>query len=524
MMQVIVALLILLFSNIIFPAFAGDKNGLYAKEQTQVFLSYQNLVELSKVEDPKGELFKKYQMQLLTPIIKQPKNPSEGFLNDKSIGQFFRVAHWNIERGFNADKIKKVFESRGKYLSGGDLNDELAALSLSDIVLLNEVDYGVPRTNYENIAEKIAASLGYGYIFAPEFIEVDPYQLGVKKFTEDEKLFLEKSALEQLENIQKEKYLGLHGSAILTKYPILSARVIRLPNCYGWYVEEARKLSSIEYVRRGAADKVFSAKILTELRHGSRMALVADLMLPSNQVVTVVSTHLENRCLPECRFDQFQHLLNRLITVRTPLIIGGDFNTTSTDASPVTVKKEVLKKVKDPEFFAKQALVAITPIGLAENLVLSFFNKARQYKNPTKKDIPIILPNKEGRLFELLKDFVFSDNETFDVRGIPEKSYRAKAGFLSDSNEIALKGYAETFELPRALGVGKFKLDWFFVKPYGLNMSNNKQGSYTFAPHFGRTLKLANNAFSKSGESISDHYPIVVDIPIRDPRLLNKKD
>lgn len=517
MMRLPVLLTILLFACS--PVYAKAGYNQLVKEKHGVFISYEDLVELSKVEKPTGALLEKYNKQLNNPIIKQPVLKQDKFLYDLKLGKFFRVAQWNIERGFNADKIKKIFADRGKYVRGDKLSEELSVLSSADIVILNEVDYGIPRTEYKNIAEIISESLGYGYVFAPEFFEVDPYQLGIKKFTEDEKVFLEEYALKQIENIQKDKYLGLHGSAILSKYPILSANVIRLPNCYDWYVEEARKLSALEHVRRGAADKIFSAKVLTELRHGGRMAIIADLLLPNNERVTVIGTHLENRSLPECRANQFQYLLNRIITIRNPIIIGGDMNTTGTDSSPVSVKKEVLKRVKDPEFLAKQALISVTPVGFAENIILGIFNKLRQYKNPTKKDIPIILPNKEARLFEYLEEFTFTDNEVFDVRGVTEKSY-SKAGYLSNSNERALKGYKETFELPRSLGIGKFKLDWFFVKPKGLTIPDNTNGSYAYAPHFGRTLKLANMAYMKKGEKISDHYPITVDIPVDDPKFL----
>lgn len=488
-------------------AYAGTRYNQLAQGQEKIFLNYNDLVQLSQTGTPQGDLFTKLQAQLYTPVVKQPPS-SAGLLYEKNIGDYFKVAHWNIERGFNADQIEKILNNDLALLVSNDQKKEISALKDASVIILNEVDYGVPRTNYKNIAGILAMSLGYGYVFGTEFVEVDPYHLGVKQFTQEEKTFLEDAAVKQLENIQKDKYFGLHGTAILTKYPVISTRIIRLPDCYGWFKEEQSKLSSIEVVRRDAAHKIFTTKILTELRHGSRMAIVADLLLPNNDVVTIVATHLENRCVPECRVKQFQYILNKISTVRNPVILAGDLNTTGTDASPVIIKKEILKRVKDPEFIAKQAILAFTPISFVENIVAGTINQIRQFRNPTKQNIPIILPNKEAKLFELLKEFRFNDGEKFDVAGDTERAYRNKRGFLSDSNERVLKGFKETFEIPRTLGVGQYKLDWIFVKP-------EKE---KYLPYFGRTLKLANNIPGKNHEHISDHYPVIVDIVIRDQK------
>lgn len=482
----------------------------------KVYLNYEDLVALSQIAKPQGELLEKLNKQLYTPIVRQPSKHTSYFLRDVKLGEFFRVALWNIERGFNIGYIKKIFTSVSSQMD--KYKEETQSLQLSKIIILNEVDYGMPRTGYRNIAKGLASVLGYGYVFGTEFVEVDPYQLGIKKFTEEEKVFLEPEAIKEIENLQKEKYLGLHGTAILSAYPILSAQIVRLPECYKWYEEEAAKLSVLEKVRREGAEVIFSEKVLTELRHGGRMAIIADLLLPNKQKITVVATHLENRCLPECRANQFKYLLDRLVAIKNPVILAGDFNTTGTDSSPVSIKKEILKRVKDPEFVAKQAISALTSIGFFENIVVYTVNKLRQFKNPTHKDIPLILPNKEAKIFNLLREFKFNDGYVFDLRGVKERSYKSKAGFLSNSNERGLKGYKETFELPVTLGFAKFKLDWFFIKPLYLKSPRDKYASYAYAPHFGRTLHLVN-VIPNTKEKISDHYPIIVDIPVGEPRI-----
>lgn len=517
-----IILFILLF-NVCIPAFGNTGYDQFVKEDKDIYLNYYDLLELSKSPYPRGELDKKLNNQLNTVIIKQPQKENLTFLEGMTLGEFFRVVSWNIERGFNVDLIEKVFlaekENRATWqdLTNDELIEELKILSKASIIILNEVDIGMPRTKYENIVQRLSDSLKMGYVFGTEFVEVDPYQLGLKKFSEVERTFLEKNALEQLDNIDKNKYLGLHGAAILTKYPILSTKIIRLPECYSWYKEESDKLSVLELARRESAEKIFSSKVLTELRHGSRVAVVADLLLPNKDTVTVVATHLENRCLPECRFKQFEFLLNRLRNIKNPLILAGDFNTTGTDASPVSFKKEVLKRVKDPEYLAKNAILSLTPISFAQNVILGAANKLRQFKDPTIRNIPIVLPNKERKLFDYLKDFRFNDRTCFDVRGVLEKTHRGNSDFLSNSNERDLKGYKPTFELERSLGVAKYKLDWFFVKPLDLKNPNDKEGSYAYAPHYGRTLGLVNRGF---GGRISDHDPIVVDIPINEPSIV----
>ncbi|HEX7317464.1 MAG TPA: hypothetical protein VF297_26425 [Pyrinomonadaceae bacterium] len=61
--------------------------------------------------------------------------------------------------------------------------------------------------------------------------------------------------------------------------------------------------------------------------------------------------------------------------------------------------------------------------------------------------------------------------------------------------------------------VGKFKLDWVFVKPPALTEPYDEEG-----PHrFGRTLKTLNDAVT---ERVSDHSPLTVDLPLGEPRIV----
>jgi hypothetical protein len=116
-----------------------------------------------------------------------------------------------------------------------------------------------------------------------------------------------------------------------------------------------------------------------------------------------------------------------------------------------------------------------------------------------------------------LKDFRFADGNSFDFRGERERSIGEKDDPLANSNERGDKGFVTTFEVERTISfVGKFKLDWFFVKPPALTDPYAKDAPHRFAPHFGRTLKALNDA---PKERISDHAPITVDLPLAEPPL-----
>jgi len=60
--------------------------------------------------------------------------------------------------------------------------------------------------------------------------------------------------------------------------------------------------------------------------------------------------------------------------------------------------------------------------------------------------------------------------------------------------------------------VGRFKLDWVFVKPFIQNPRDKGQTN-RFAPHFPATMRELNESVA---DRISDHAPMTVDLPLRD--------
>lgn len=491
------------------------------------FLSFDELVTLSDTDQPAQALSEKLDRVLRTPILSNAATlegavPHRPLVN--GIGPVLRVASWNIERGLNFDLIKLALSDPEGFkqaaLERGTISaptltkieQQVTKLRDADIVVLNEVDLGMKQTGYRDVAKDLAHALGMNYVFGVEFVEVDRLDdLAL------EKVQLEDAALTQelREELKPDpdRYLGLHGSAILSRYPIQNARIFRFPACHDWYKTERAEISKLEKGKRLAANKVFLERIEREVRRGGRMAIIADVSIPDlpGGSATVVNVHLENKCKPECRTKQMDALLSRIKEVENPVILAGDLNTTGMDGTPTSIRREILKRVKNYEFWITQGLKWGTPAALP----LAALTPVTYYKNyldPTATHLPIIGANKEARLFRHVEQFRFVDHKAFDFRGETEHNLHEKSGTLANSNQRARKGFEPTFTVKRDFGglVGRYKLDWFFVKPY-ITRPRGEGMSYQFAPHFPMTMRDLNNAVP---DGVSDHAPITVDLPL----------
>ncbi len=136
----------------------------------------------------------------------------------------YRIAAWNLERGIHFD-------------------GQLAALRhhpylrTCDVFLLTETDSGMARSGNRHVARDLAAELGMHYAFAPCYLNLTK-GAGVET------------------DVEGRNALGLHGSAILSRYPIQRARSIPL---------------------RNGIDKMRSR----EKRIGTQTALAADIAFPN---------------------------------------------------------------------------------------------------------------------------------------------------------------------------------------------------------------------------------------------------
>jgi hypothetical protein len=191
-------------------------------------------------------------------------------------------------------------------------------------------------------------------------------------------------------------------------------------------------------------------------------------------------------------------------------------NTTGADGSVVSITSVALEKMKDPAFWATKGLKYATGVGFAMDIATLTFKTTKFQGDPTASGVPLLAANPEQGLFKDLRDYRFEDGTRLDFRGDAELSANGREGTLSNSNERASKGFVTTFELPRTFGaVGKFKLDWIFVKDH-LGDDAKSANSYRFAPGFARSMNGVNEALE---DPLSDHCPISADFPLTRPAL-----
>jgi endonuclease/exonuclease/phosphatase family metal-dependent hydrolase len=176
------------------------------------------------------------------------------------------VITWNIQRGLAIDVWLGAI-----------------ALREADVLLLCEVDDGMARSGNADVAASLARGLGMHYAFAPEYLELTSGDRG-----------------ERIRTRGQHDRKGLHGNAILSRWPLRDVRRAPLPERFDW---------SRSYERR----------------HGERLALIATVDLPRGPLA-LVSTHLEAFTTPAGRADQMRSLLAALPS-SGPAIIGGDLNT-----------------------------------------------------------------------------------------------------------------------------------------------------------------------------------------------------
>lgn len=490
-------------------------------------LSYNELVDLYEKDPPSPELSDKLTKLLSTPVV----NNSAGGRPVKVIKAhatsrpgFLRVATWNVERGLEFEALKAALTNdqrffrrlpasmRGARFNLANVLEQAAELSRADIVILNEVDWGLKRSNYRNVAKELATAMQMNYVFGVEFVEVDPLSLGIE--TLEGETSADKAKIVENFAVDKTRTLGLHGTAILSRFPLRNSRVIRFVNQgHDWYADEKDGISKLEQGKRKGAKLVFGEKIMREVRRGGRMILLADIVEPSipGGAVTVVATHLEGKSKPSERLDQLEEVLSVIKDIDHPVILAGDMNTSGSDATPTSFLREVKKRLGSTSFWATQGIKYATGVGLIYDITVGLVKMQRTRNDPTVKSLKFVSENPEEKFFSTLKDFRFIDGGAFDFRGSRKHSTGASGETLSDSNERGSKGFVSTLELKGKFNV-EMKLDWIFVKPYLLTDPDDREQPYVFAPQFGRTLKALNHSLK---DRISDHNPMIVDLPLK---------
>jgi endonuclease/exonuclease/phosphatase family metal-dependent hydrolase len=502
----------------------------YTRNSQPAMLSYQELVALGE-ETVDPTLDAKLHTLLTTPFIN-----NEAYFNGvkplrpdlKGMGPSLRFVEWNIERGIEFDKIKlaltdtqgfinEVHADAASSTNAEKTKDEvlraqLDVLQSADVLVLNEVDWGMKRSDYRAVVKDLAAALKMNWAYGVEFVEVDPKILGTQSFANVENQD-ERKELEELFSVDKTRLLGLHGTAILSRYPLRDVKLVPFQyQAYDWYNGE-KKYGKMEAGKRKGASLLFGEQIVREVRRGGRTNLIATIDVPDlpGGRATIVAAHLENRTTPKNRVKQMDEILDIIKPISHPVIVAGDMNTTGADGSVTSIKSAVLKKINDPSYWATKGIKYATGVGFGMDIAGIAFKTTKFQSDPTASGVPLLAANPEQGLFKELNKFRFDDQTRLDYRGDAAFSVLGRQGTLGNSNERGSKGFMTTFALPRTLGVaGKFRLDWIFVKAY-LKDDPASADSYRFAPHFARTMNEANQAFATP---LSDHAAISVDLPI----------
>ena len=202
----------------------------------------------------------------------------DGFARDSApAGDSIRAVAWNIERGIRMDAILQSLK-------------EHPVLADADVLLLSELDWGMARTDNRFVAREIAEALQMDYAFATCYVALTK-GAGVEK------------------RVRGENQESLHGNALLSRYPMRQVHAIALPN---------------------GKDKMTGA----EKRIGSQRAVIADIEHPLG-TFRAVSLHLDAHSSQRHRHLQMRQVLQHLESLQPalPVLIGGDWNTTTHDAS-----------------------------------------------------------------------------------------------------------------------------------------------------------------------------------------------
>src|SRR5687767_8383446 len=462
-------------------------------------LTYRELLELYEREHPSAPLQIKLQRLLTTPFVNNewsaggisPLKPGGA-----SLGRSLRIAQWNIERGLEYEALETVLTDPAKFVSlldqakyGPDSQkrktvlEQAAWLREADVIVLNEVDWGLKRSGYRNVVADLAAALKMNYAFGTEFIEIDPIALGTEKFEGIEGV--KREALTDQVTIDTVRYRGLHGTAILSRFPLVNVRLIPFrTQGHDWYGVEKKGVTNLERGRRKVSEVIFQEKVEREVRRGGRMALLADIEnaeIPKGRM-TIVATHLEAKTKPRNRVRQLEELLAIIKDIENPVVVAGDMNTSTADNTPTSAQREIKKRLGSKKYWLEQGIRFLTGLSWPNSLLLGGLNEYRKQADPTVSNIHLVASNPEAGFFEALKKFRFSDGGAFDFRGDRQHSIGSGYSPLANSNQRGAKGFITTYEVARPISfVGKFKLDWIFVKPPALKSPYGKNQPYLFA-------------------------------------------
>jgi endonuclease/exonuclease/phosphatase family metal-dependent hydrolase len=511
----------------------------YVRDSEPKLFSYGELIQLSRDQEMSPELAEKLRIVTTTPFVNNEayyRGAQPQPLEIPGLGHSLRIACWNIERGLQLDDIQLFLTDKDRFMANvraerekaketghkvravalESVPQEIELLKAADVWILNEVDWGVKRTQYREVIRELGQTLNMNWAYGVEFLEIDPKQLGIDTF-DDQEDEQSRQQLVELFRVDKDRIRALHGNAILSRYPIKSARLVPFKTGYDWFKGE-NKIRPLEKAKRKAAILI-GEDLQREVRRGGRTTLFVDLDVPelSGHTLSIAATHLENRAAPKIRRQQMDELLDGIRETQNPVVVAGDLNTTGSDDTPTSVENLLYKQFGSTDFWVTKGVQWSTGVGLVYTGTKTARKLAGvQYRvDPTSANIPGFSANLERGLFSNLERFRFADGKAFDFRGLPALTVNGSSGTLADSNQRISKGFAPTYVTELSWGklrVAKFRLDWIFVKS-DLDDPRDQKGPYILAPHFARTLSNLNNSPT---EPLADHSPITVDLPFQE--------
>ena len=186
----------------------------------------------------------------------------------------YRFVAWNVERGAQFEGQVEVLRTH-------------PFLRDADVLLLTETDAGMVRSGNRNVARDLARALGMHYAFVPCYLNLT-----------------KGSGIEQ--DLPGANDLGLHGNALLSRYPIANVRPVFLEN--GVDIMASR-----------------------EKRIGRQAAVAADICFP-NATMTAVSVHMDAQSTQRHRYLQLRDVLDHIGGAQA-VVVGGDWNTSTYNSS-----------------------------------------------------------------------------------------------------------------------------------------------------------------------------------------------
>jgi len=148
----------------------------YVRLQQPNMLTYDELVALGTSDEVSGGLRDKLHAITTTPFLSNEAyyhgaEPHRPKLNQ--LGSSLRLLTWNIERGLELNGIKLLFANSEKFLRQAkrkeqkadiaQMRQDIDVLKSTDIIVLNEVDWGLKRTGYRSVVRELGDALNMNW-------------------------------------------------------------------------------------------------------------------------------------------------------------------------------------------------------------------------------------------------------------------------------------------------------------------------------------------------------------------------